>query len=289
MTRKAHLGSLQDQPSAPRQFLYYWLTRHPPLYLFLEAKRRRGNWDKRVYLSFVNQGDCVLDIGANFGSHTILFSHLTGKSGKVIAFEPVSASFEALEETVRIRARFDNIQLSRSAIGNPASAMENAVVNVPGGDFGQASLRIQQAGSWEQQRDIAEYPVSIVRLDAEEAVQALNRIDFVKVDVEGGELDALRGAERTLTRYQPLLYCEVYEKWTKSFGYAPGDLVAFVRSLGYTHARVLSKGKVYPLVLGERLEPGWFDSSSDVLFFTAQHDAKVKRFDSRFRRWLVPA
>ncbi len=278
-----HPGSLRSQPSAVRQFLYFWLTRWPRLYLLLEGMRPRGNWDKRVYLSFVRRGDVVLDIGANFGSHTILFSHLAGRPGSVLAFEPVSASFEALRETVEARARFPNIRLLNVAIGDPSLPNETVTIKVPSGDFGQASLRVQNAGSWESQPNIVEYPVSIRRLDDEESVRDLPRIDFVKIDVEGGELDVLKGARATLTRHLPLLYCEIYESWAASFGYSPADLIFFVRSLGYTHARVLSKMRVHRLELGSPIPPGWFDASSDVLFFTDENSSLVSAFDRRFR------
>jgi len=178
LNAKSLPGSLQHQPSAFRQFLYFWLTRKPSVYLFFETRRPRGNWDKRVYLSFIERGDYVLDIGANFGSHAILFSHLIGKTGKLLAFEPVPISFQALKETIRSRARFDNIHPFQRAMGNPASAHETAVVNVPGGDFGQASLRVQNAGSWEGQSDIEEYSVPITSVDADESVQGLERIDW---------------------------------------------------------------------------------------------------------------
>lgn len=289
MAIRSHPGSLQHQPSAIRQFVYFWLTRWPRLYLLLEASRPRGNWDKRVYLSFVKSGDTVLDIGANFGSHTILFSHLVGARGKVLSFEPVPASFEALRETVAVRARFSNIELLKYAIGNPRRGDERAFVNVPGGDFGQASLRVQAAGSWEHNPEIHRYPVTLIALDAVEEVAKLGKINFVKIDVEGGELDAIKGAQRTLKAHLPALYCELYDKWTASFGYTPADLIRFVQSLGYTHARVLSKGKIHRLVLGETPQAGWFDASSDVIFFSERRFAAADRFDRRFRRWLVSA
>ncbi|MEO7648776.1 MAG: FkbM family methyltransferase [Gemmatimonadaceae bacterium] len=278
---------MRSQPSGFRHFVFYWLTRWPRLYLFVEAKRLRGNWDKRIYLSFVRRGGTILDIGANFGSHTIFLSHLAGQRGRVLAFEPVSASFDALREIVAKRARFSNVQLFNVAIGAPGSADETAVVSIPRGDFGQASLRMQTASSWESNPEIERFPVSITRLDAEEAVQKLDRIDFVKIDIEGGELDALKGARHTLERHLPLLYCEIYERWAASFGYTPGDLLEFVRTLGYTEARVLSKLKVHPLRLGDSIPPGWFDTSSDVLFFTRRDLPLVQTFDRRFHRWII--
>ena len=279
-----HPGSLQSQPSGLKHALYYWLTRFPPLYLFLERRRRqgKGNWDKRVYLSFVQGGDIVLDVGANFGAHTILFSHLAGKKGRVIAFEPVPESFDALQENVDLRARFKNISIFQLAVGNPASPNDAVLMRVPGDDFGQASLAIQTAGSWAVERDIREYPVSMTSLDADTTVQLLPRVDFVKIDVEGGELNVLKGAARTLSKHRPLLYCEVYEKWAASFGYTPADLLGFVRSLGYSSARVITKGRVHALRLDEAAPTGWFDTSSDVLFFATEHSRLVKGFDRRF-------
>lgn len=279
---KTHPGSLQSQPSALKHMLFYWLTRIPALYLFLERHRRQGNWDKRVFLSFVHRGDTVLDVGANFGGHAILFSHLVGRKGRVIAFEPVPDSFAALQENVELRARFPNISIFPLAVGNPAAATDTVLIRVPGDDFGQASLAIQSAGSWEGESNIRQYSVSMTSLDADLSVQRLPRIDFVKVDVEGGELNVLKGAARTLARHRPLLYCEVYEKWAASFGYTPAVLLGFVGSLGYSSARVITKGRVHSLRLDEAAPNGWFDTSSDVLFLTTEHSRLVKAFDRRF-------
>lgn len=281
---KTHPGSLQSQPSSLQHALYYWMTRFPPLYLFLERRRPPGkeNWVKRVYLSFVQRGNIVLDVGANFGAHTIIFSHLVGKRGRVIAFEPVPESFDALRETVHHRSRFSNTSIFQLAVGNPISANDTVLIRVPGDNFFQASLAIQTAGSWAAEPDMREYSCSITSLDADITVQGLPRVDFVKIDVEGGELNVLKGAAQTLSKHRPLLYCEVWEKWAAPFGYTPTDLLTFVRSLGYSHARVFTKAKVHSLRLGDAVPNGWFDTSSDVLFFTNEHSHLVKRFDHRF-------
>lgn len=275
-------GSLRSQPSALKHWLYYWLTRIPPIYLFVEARRRRGNWDKRVYLSFVRRGNIVLDIGANFGAHTIILSHLAGPKGKVLAFEPVVDSFEALRDNVLRRSRFPNISIFQLAVGDPASSEEVALIRVPGDDFGQASMAIQSAGSWASQPDIHEYRAPITRVDDDVTVQRLSRIDFVKIDVEGGEFGVLKGAARTLSRHHPLIYCEVYEAWATSFGYTPAELLELVASLGYTAARVITKGHVHSHQLGAPIPKGWFDTSSDVLFFAPEHSRLVTNFDRRF-------
>ncbi|MDP9176473.1 MAG: FkbM family methyltransferase [Gemmatimonadota bacterium] len=276
------IGSFQSNLPYAKNLLDYWLTRFPRLYLFLERHREWQNWDKRVYLSLIRRGDVVLDIGANIGAHTIAFSHLVGEHGRVLAFEPLAANFERLLETISRRCRFSNISTFQVAVGNPRVPNERTLIKVPGGDFSQASLVAHAAGSWDERRDIQDYSCVMTGVDAEMAANPLPRLDFVKIDVEGGELDALKGATRTLARYRPLLYCEVYQMWAVSFGYSAAELFAFVRSLGYSKARVIREGRVHPLDLDAPVPTKLFDISSDVLFFAPEHEARVAPFDKRY-------
>jgi FkbM family methyltransferase len=262
----------------------YRLTRYPRLYLFVERFREWVNWDKRVYLCFVRRGDNVLDIGANVGAHAVFLSHLVRGDGKVLAFEPLAPNIDALRETIRRRSRISNISIYQLALGNPGKPREEVVIRVPGNDLTQASLKVQGAGSWEGKTGVREYSASLTSLDAETEVQALPSIDFIKIDVEGGELDVLKGATQTILRHHPLIYCEVYEKWAKSFGYSPADLLGYVRSLGYAEARVISQGTVHALSQDSHLPPRMFETSSDVLFFTGKHRRLVDAFDKRYLR-----
>ena len=278
------MGTLQRDLPFFKDVVDYRLTRYPRLYLFLERLRGWVNWDKRVYLSFVRRGDIVLDVGANVGAHAVFFSHLVRNDGRVLAFEPLAPNIDALSETIRRRSRTSNVSIFQLAIGNPGKTRQEAVLRVPGEDLTQASLQLQGAGSWERKASVREYKVSLTSLDAEGEVQALPSIDFVKIDVEGGELDVLKGAARTISRHQPLIYCEVYERWAASFGYTPTDLFDFVRTLGYEDARAISGGKVRSLSLVKPVPAGLFDTSSDVLFFADKHSGLVADFDKRYLR-----
>lgn len=275
-------GTLQRDLSPLKDAIDYWLTRLPSLYLLVERFREWVNWDKRVYLSFVRPGDTVVDVGANVGAHTVFLSHLVRGDGRVLAFEPLPANVDAIHATIARRGRYANIDIFPVAVGNPETAHQIATMKVPGHDLTQASLMFHEAGSWESGREVTEIDCPIVGLDDDKTVQQLSRIDFIKLDVEGGELDALRGAARTISRHYPLIYCEVYEKWATSFGYTPADLLAFVRTLGYTQARLISKGKVYPFSLDDVPSHEMFETSSDVLFFTDKHHALVTAFDRRY-------
>jgi FkbM family methyltransferase len=275
-------GALQRDLPFIKDVIDYRLTRFPRLYLLIEGFRGWVNWDKRVYLSFVRRGNIVLDVGANVGAHTVFLSHLVRNDGRVLAFEPLEPNIDALRETIHRRSRIDNITILQLAVGNPGNVRHEVVIRAPGDDLTQASLRLQGAGSWTQGANVREFKVSLTSLDTEPQVQSLPLIDFVKIDVEGGELDVLRGAARTISRHQPLVYCEMSEAWAGAFGYTPGDLLQFVRSLGYREARAFSRKKVSVLSLDAPLPDGLFDTPSNVLFVADRHSGLVADFDNRY-------
>jgi FkbM family methyltransferase len=283
-SRRRRFGALQSDLPFLKDVIDYRLTKFPGLYLLIERFRSWVNWDKRVYLFFVRRGDIVLDVGANVGAHSVFFSHLVGRQGRVLAFEPLPPNLDALRKTVHRRLRTPNVSIIERAVGNPRSPHQTVVIRAPADDLTQASLQVQQAGSWRANGNLRQFSVSLTSLDAEGEVQKLPRIDFVKIDVEGGELDVLKGATRILQKHHPLVYCEAYEEWAAPFGYTPDDLFRIMAALGYNGARAISRGIVVPAVVQQRVPPGLFDTASNVLFFAEKHSDIIAAFDKRYIR-----
>jgi hypothetical protein len=77
-------------------------------------------------------------------------------------------------------------------------------------------------------------PVELATLDAFCAREAIERVDFIKADVEGAELKVLRGGMRALERHRPTLQLEIQEPHIAKYGHHPDDLVSLLRGLGYT-------------------------------------------------------
>lgn len=210
--------------------LQFFLGRHGHLYLRLLRWTGRGSLEKKVFLALLRDGDVVFDIGANQGYFTLLFSDIVGSEGHVHAFEPVPSTFQRLRSWLAENRRFDNVRLNEVAC---AEQPAEVTMMMPGNDSGQASLRMHHEGSWKSPGPITQYAVKAIRLDDYFVEQALSRVDFIKCDIEGAELPALRGMTRLLALARPPLFLEVYSHWTRTFGYAPGDLIAFLELAGY--------------------------------------------------------
>jgi FkbM family methyltransferase len=215
--------------SSLRRMARRLLAKSPGIYLTALRALHRGSAEKRLYLSLIRRGDVVLDIGANVGYFTMLFSDLVGKKGEVHAFEPIPGTFRELSRNMRRFPGYRNVYLNCAALGDKSNRTK---MFLPGSDAGQAALVCHRDGSWEG-ASISPIDVEMIRLD-EYAVH-LPRMDFVKCDVEGAELLVLLGGQSTLRRLHPRLLLEVNNCWMRSFDLASEDLFSFLRQLGYSH------------------------------------------------------
>jgi FkbM family methyltransferase len=253
-----------------KKFLNYLLARKPLLYQNLLRFKVNPNFDKIIFLNLVRNGDIVFDIGANRGYYTLLFSHLVGKDGQVHAFEPIPPTFEYLSERVFEEKRFDNIYLNEVAAGEKN---ETTNLQMPDGDDGQASMKIHASGSWEHVHSIKTFLCKVVKLDDYAKDKQVTRLNFLKCDVEGAELFALKGLTDLLHKASPILYLEVCADWTKSFGYGPGDLINMLSSFGYSDFYVVTNKIQHlrsPII---ELSSKYFSGSVNLLCTTPQHDS----------------
>lgn len=143
-------------------------------------------------------GDTVLDIGANVGDWTLSMALHVGASGRVLAFEPVPYLAETIVKTMRIN-RQDQVEVLNIALSNQDGMAEFSVEQ---GNSGGSRLGHMNG-------DFSGITVPTRCLDSMLAERPeIDRIDFIKVDVEGFELQVLEGARDTLARFHPPLILE---------------------------------------------------------------------------------
>jgi len=144
-----------------------------------------------------------LDVGANQGELTLIAAQ-RARAGRVIAFEPVPRWFARLEENVRGNG-WSHVRVVHRALSDRESEMEmytSEEVGAQGMNEGLSSLRRGDG------REVAIGKVATLPLDVFAERERLDRIDLIKVDVEGAERAVIEGARQTLARLHPALILE---------------------------------------------------------------------------------
>ncbi len=132
-------------------------------------------------------GDTVIDCGAYVGEFTLYAARAVGKTGQVIAFEPDPAAFKRLRENIALN-ELDNVILINKGVWSEDTALEFS-----GGDQGANFFNQNTANK-------ISYKVPVVSIDSEIERLGIKRIDFIKMDVEGAETEALKGSRVVLKK-----------------------------------------------------------------------------------------
>lgn len=188
-----------------------------------QSLARYGEWaeDEIALLrAYVPEGALVLDVGANVGSHTLAFAEMVGPSGQVIAIEGQPAAFTLLSYNVVANGLADVVTvlpiLAGQARGLISCGLESAKENV-----GAKSFVGEVLGTTAPGNDKLRVLLPLNPLDE----LGIRKCSFIKIDVEGMELDVLRGARGLISGAKPVIY----------FEHASGDaelLVAIHQLLG---------------------------------------------------------
>jgi FkbM family methyltransferase len=186
----------------------------------------------------VRPGDVCLDIGAEYGLYTLALAACCGPEGRVHGIEPQPDAFRVLRNGANVLGDRRTIRLHRHAL---ADRSHRGWMSVPrrGGlpVHGRAFLT---DGATEPGPNAIEFrvarwlPVEVTTLDAFCAQQSIDRLDFIKADVEGAEIKVLRGGMDTLTRHRPTLQLEIQDPHIAKYGSSAAELVDLLAGLGYT-------------------------------------------------------
>lgn len=155
--------------------------------------------------SWIGQGDTVLDIGANIGHYTIRLSELVGPAGRVIAFEPVPATFELLSANSRLFAH-ENITLFNAAASDSTAFIGMSIPILESGLSNYYMANISE--------DVGALTVMCMPVDA---LNLSGSVSLIKIDAEGHEISVLRGMQQLLTHTAPVLIVEGNSQEVESF------------------------------------------------------------------------
>jgi len=189
--------------------------------------------------TFLRPGDIFLDVGANIGLHSCVASHFVGNEGKVYAIEPHPETYKILKYNIYLN-RLTNITAFQIALGSKNSTA--LIYDNPKLGRGSASLSPQKNANLKHGRK-----VKVKTIDTLIERKLLPIPNLVKIDVEGFELEVLKGARKLLSSSKPPILCIEYSTYHHQYGGVVSDIHEFVTSINNYSCYKLRYGKEYLL------------------------------------------
>ncbi len=180
--------------------------------------------EQSMVLKLINDGDVVLDIGANIGWYSICVL-LKRKGVSVYSFEPIKSSFHYLKQNLQLN------HLNSDYAYNFGFSNENRSVKF------YYDVRFAMASSMANLREDEDTIIEECEIkkldDFISATPSMKKIDFIKCDVEGAEFFVFQGATETIKKNKPVIFTEMLRKWAAKFNYHPNEIISFMSGFGY--------------------------------------------------------
>ncbi|MFY9621695.1 MAG: FkbM family methyltransferase [Pyrinomonadaceae bacterium] len=220
---------------------YYLPTDRPTDIIIKEMQAGRVFEPEIVDIArqYIARGSTVLDVGANFGQMTLLFSELVGNKGHVFSFEADDFICEVLKKNIAVNNR-QNITPICKAVYNTCGG----TMYYPVPDF----QRFDSYGSYGVDPNAeAGRTVTTITIDS---LNIQDRISFMKVDVQGSDLFALQGSVETIKRHQMPIIFEYEALFQDEFHTSLEEYLQFVKAINYKVAQIIG---VNYLIVPERV------------------------------------
>jgi FkbM family methyltransferase len=205
---------------------YRWQYEIKRIYYAIQIKRGvfgSAEAEYKLLPQFIRPGDWVIDIGANAGPYTKRLSELVGRQGRVIAFEPVPATFSLLAANAQLFAHA-NVTMVNAAVSDKTDVVGMTIPRFPTGLTNYYEARLSPAAG-------SQLTVLTLSVDS---LGLSQRVALVKIDAEGHEAFVLSGMQRLLSDHHPILIVET----------GSDEVIAGLTAMGYLPERLPGSANV---------------------------------------------
>jgi FkbM family methyltransferase len=185
----------------------------------------------RCYQKIVKAGDVVLDIGANIGAHALLLAQAVGADGKVYAFEPTDFAFTKLTKNRSLNPDLANrihcmqcMLVDQEIAGNPTPGLYSSWPLKEDADLHELH----------QGRLMTTTGAEARTLDSVISSLKLDRVDCIKLDIDGFECGMMRGASEVLTHWHPVIIMELAPYALEEQGASLDELIDLLKQYDYS-------------------------------------------------------
>jgi FkbM family methyltransferase len=179
---------------------------------------------------YIKPNTTVLDLGANFGQMSILFADMVGENGHVHSFDADDWIFEIFSKNIKANNKTNKITPHFGAIHN----IPGETLIFPEQDFQEFGTYGSYGIDYNSRKGREVKTITIDSLNIEEP------ISFIKIDIQGGDLQAMQGAIKTIEKNKCPILFEYEYHFEEKFNMCFQDYVDFVQSINYKFHKVLS-------------------------------------------------
>jgi FkbM family methyltransferase len=212
---------------------------------FLDFFDERGI---RFLKKHLKKDSVFVDIGANIGCYTLIASKIVGAHGRVYAFEPIKSIFDKLKFNLQLN-ELQNVVAEKKALYEKTDLLKLHLSSDE--NLGMSSIfrHDTESGSIEF--------VEAVSLDEYILAKDFNKLDFIKIDIEGSELFALKGMQNAISKYKPIIMIEISEDVLKNTSVKSTDIVNFIKGFNYIQMAISLNGDT--IDINEAAENNYFN------------------------------
>lgn len=190
-----------------------------------------------LFSKFINDESIVFDVGGHAGQFTKLFSKMVPK-GKVFTFEPSSYTRSILQSVVGFKC-LNNVFLLPFGLSDRPDVCK---INTPIKNAGGLGYGLAFVGSTKNyNRNVMKSEILLSTIDHVVEALSIERVDFIKADIEGSEFLMLQGAEKTLKKYQPALYLEISNEALARNNHSGAQIYDYLKGIGYNNVHKVNE------------------------------------------------
>jgi FkbM family methyltransferase len=184
-------------------------------------------------------GQTIFDVGGFEGIHTIFFADRAGADGQVVTFEPDPVNYQKILKNVQING-LTNVVVLNLGVGDHPGHLEFAYPR----DRGRGSANQETLEHYGSDPHIQRVTLPVTSIDSELQLHARPAPDFVKIDVEGLELQVLDGMADTVSRFKPKIFLEIHGWSVEGKDANSQRVVAWLKDHGYSITHVESAKEI---------------------------------------------
>ncbi len=195
---------------------------------------------KEIFAPYIKSDAVIIDVGAHAGQFSKLFSKMV-KDGHIYAFEPASYTRSILK-SVKFFHNLKNVTIVPLGLSDNAGEI---VLNIPIKSSGSLGFGLSHIGEIADDTKHQTYKetIKLTTLDNYVEQNKIEKVDFIKADIEGWELRMLEGAKNTMKKFKPTLFLEINDKFLNRAGDSAKDMIKFLQKYDYKIIKLEHDGK----------------------------------------------